>query len=140
MFVTVWGSVVDVGQAALQVELQFKAVGELHFVAASHLLAFDDELFGESFHYIAGDVAGDQGDGQSVGAFGFFPDAFVVELDDGAVAEQHFVLTAIDIGEVDDARGPVFLDQFGGGFGELFGVDDPLAATGIEAGSYHKDG
>ena len=104
------GSVVDVGDAALEVELDFQAIGELDFVAATHLLTVDDELLGVTSHYIAGDVAGHQGDGQSVGAFHLFPDAFGVELDDGAIAEEHFVFFAIDIGLVDYTGGPMFLD------------------------------
>lgn len=50
------GLIVDVGHVASEVELNFKTVGELHFVAAFHLLAVDDEHLGVTVDHIAGDI------------------------------------------------------------------------------------
>ena len=83
--------------------MDFKPVGEGHLIATFDFLTVNDELLGESAYDVAGDVAGHEGDGQAVGTFHLFPDAFGIELDDGAVSEQGFVLFAVDVGEVDGA-------------------------------------
>ena len=87
----------------MHVELDFESVGQFDFIAATHFFAFDDELFWESSHYVSSDVCGYKCDRQTIGAFHFFPLSLFVEFDNGAVAQQHFVFKAVDIGKVDYA-------------------------------------
>ena len=91
---------VHVGNVATEVELDFESVGEGHFVTAFEFLTVNDELFWETADDVAGDVAGYQGDRQTVGAFHLFPDALGIELDDGSVGEQGFVFLTVDVSKV----------------------------------------
>lgn len=140
MIQTISELVVNVGDVAFEVELDFEAVGEGYFVSALHLLAVDNELLGITVDDIAGDIHRNEGDGQTVGALHLFPNTFAVELDNGAVGEQRLVLLTLDISIDDCAAGPVLLNGLDSGLRHILRVDGALFALGINCTNEDNDG
>lgn len=94
--------IVDMGYAPLKVELYFQSIRKFDFVATTHFFTFDDELFGVTLNNVAGNVARHQRDRKAIGTFHFFPNAFGIELNHGAITQQYFVFFTINKGLVND--------------------------------------